>query len=154
LTERVTRTGVRQRLAQLLSEAPADAQAIEFEDAWWTWGRLQATAAATDSALTAAGIGPAGRVGLVLENRPEHVAVVLAVLATGRCLVPVSPLQPPERMAADVARSEVPVLLASPDVLAREAVREAATGLVLRLTPEGAVEEAGGRAPADAATNP
>jgi acyl-CoA synthetase (AMP-forming)/AMP-acid ligase II len=139
---------------QLLQEAPPDADAIEFEDVWWSWGRLQVTAAAVRAAVDAAGLGPGARIGVVLENRPEHVAAVVAVLASDRCVVTLSPLQPPERLAADVGRSAPPVLLASPEVLARPGVREAATGLVLELRPDGGVVEAGGTAPAQPPANP
>jgi long-chain acyl-CoA synthetase len=151
-----TGSKVRSRLAQLLREAPADADAIEFEGAWWTWGQLQRSAAAVDEALTAAGIGIAGRVGLVLENRPEHVAVVLALLTTDRVLVTMSPLQPPERLSADIARSEVPVLLASPEVLGRAGVLDAGAGcgLVLRLDADGTVEAVAGAVPAEPSVNP
>src|SRR5215218_3306870 len=140
---------VRDRLAQLLREAPADADAIEFEGSWWTWGRLQGAAAEVDGTLTAAGVGPAGRVGVVLENRPEIAAAVLAVLASGRCLVTMSPLQPPDRLAGDFTRAAVPVLLASPEVLERPGVQEsaAAGGLVLRLDEAGAVTSVAGAVP-------
>lgn len=149
-------TTVRDRIAQLLRDAPADAEAIEFEGRWWTWGQLQTAAAAIDEALTAAGIGSAGRVGVVLENRPEHVAVVLAILASDRCLVTMSPLQPPERLSADIGRSRVPVLLGSPGVLARDGVLEAAAadGLVLRLDPDGGFEPVAGAVPPRTEPNP
>jgi long-chain acyl-CoA synthetase len=149
-------TTVRTRIAQLLREAPADAEAVEFEGRWWTWGQLRTATAAIDEVLTAAGIGPAGRVGVVLENRPEHVCALLAILSTDRCLVTMSPLQPPERLAADLRRSGVPVLLASPEVLARPGVQDAAaeTGLVLRLDPDGGAARVAGAVPADPGRNP
>ncbi|WP_181779806.1 AMP-binding protein, partial [Pseudonocardia pini] len=86
--------GVRDRLAELLRAAPDDAEAIEHDGVWWTWGRVRSCAAALDEALTAAGVGVDGRVGIVLENRPEFVAAVASVLAAGRCVVTLSPLQP------------------------------------------------------------
>jgi long-chain acyl-CoA synthetase len=147
---------VRQRLGQVLREAPAEAEAIEFEGAWWSWGRLRAVAAAVDDALRAAGVGTGARVGLVLENRPEHVAALLDVLVTDRCLVTLSPLQPPERLSADLTRSTVPVLLASPDVLAGAGVLDAAAahGLVLELNAGGEVRTVAGAVPAEPADSP
>jgi long-chain acyl-CoA synthetase len=151
----VTELGVRQRIAQLLREAPADADAVEFDEAWWSWGRLQRTASEVDAVLTAAGVRNAGRVGVVLENRPEIVAAALAILASGRCLVTMSPLQPPERLAADIGRSDVPVLLATDEVLDRPGIRDAmADRLVVRLGGDGAVEPVSGSAPDGAATSP
>lgn len=151
----MTEQGVRQRIAQLLREAPADADAVEFEETWWPWGRLQLTAADIDATLTAAGVGEGGRVGVVLENRPEIVATALAILGSNRCLVTMSPLQPPERLSADIARSEVPVLVATAEVLDRPGIKDAmADKLVVRLGPEGSVDPVSGTAPADAATSP
>ena len=147
---------VRDRLAQLLREAPADADAIEFEGRWWSWGRLQEAAADVDRTLGAAGIGAAGRVGVVLENRPEIAAAVLAILSSGRCLVTMSPLQPPDRLAGDITRATVPVLIATPEVLDRPGVQDAAAagGLVLRLDDEGTLTPVAGAVPPDAEPNP
>jgi long-chain acyl-CoA synthetase len=80
-------------------------------------------------------------VGVVLENRPEHLSALVGLLATGRCIVTLSPLQPADRLAADIARSAVPAVVASPDVLARPGVPEAiaAAGAVVELSQAGAV---------------
>ncbi|WP_413796920.1 class I adenylate-forming enzyme family protein [Streptomyces iranensis] len=146
--------GARSRLAELLSKAPADARAVEFEDSWWHWGALRSTARGLDALLTEAGLGEGTRVGVVLENRPEHLAVVCSVLATGRCVVTLNPLQPPERLAADIARSGLPVVVASPGTLDDESVLGAVTGtgLGLRLGPDGGLEPAGGSPRLDAET--
>ncbi|MCX5374850.1 AMP-binding protein [Streptomyces sp. NBC_00103] len=76
--------GIRDRLSRLLAEAAADAEAIEHHGEWWTWGQVQRTARGAVDALDAAGRETGARVGVVLENRPEHVAVVAAVIASGR----------------------------------------------------------------------
>jgi acyl-coenzyme A synthetase/AMP-(fatty) acid ligase len=144
-TETDARPGIRERLRRLIDEAPEDAPAIEFDQRWWTWGDLQRCATAVERALSAAGSGPGTRVGIVLENRPEHVATVAAVLATGRCVVTLSPLQPPARLAADVERSRLPVVVASPEVLERSQAGDAgglleaatATGVALSLAADG-----------------
>jgi acyl-coenzyme A synthetase/AMP-(fatty) acid ligase len=147
--------GIRDRLAQLLGEAPDEAEAIEIDGTWWHWVRIKEIAAAAAAAFDRAGIGVGGRVGLILENRPEHVAVLAAVLATGRCVVTLSPLQPAARLAADIARSEIPLVLGSPETLGREGVLAAATasGAALELDRDGGLREAGGVAPALAATS-
>ncbi|MFG3293926.1 class I adenylate-forming enzyme family protein [Streptomyces sp. NPDC048179] len=148
--------GIRDRLSRLLGEAAADAQAIEYDGEWWTWGQVRATAGAVTALLDEAGLPPGGRVGVVLENRPEHVAVVAAVIASGRCLVMLSPLQPAERLAADVERCAPPVVVAGAEPLARAGVSAAVTahGVALELGPDGTVRPAGGSAPADAPANP
>ncbi|WP_218027288.1 AMP-binding protein [Nocardia vaccinii] len=138
--------GIRDRLSRLLAEAPADAEAIEHDEIWWIWGRMRQTAQAVTAEPTAAGLGEGARVGVVLENRPEHVAVVAALIASGRCTVTLSPLQPPARLAAHIGRSSPPVVIAGAEALARpgvlDAVREA--GLALELRTDGSVRRAGG----------
>ena len=116
----------RERFRILLTEAPASAEAVEFEGAWTRWGTLQSVASSLDDALTARGLGAGARVGLILEKRPEHVAVLLGVLATGRTVVTFSPLQPPARLSADITRAGVPVLVGRTEKLDGEGVRAAA----------------------------
>jgi long-chain acyl-CoA synthetase len=124
----------RRRFHTLLDQAPPTAEAIEFEGTWVTWGTIQAVSRSLDSALTARGLGSGARVGLVLENRPEHVAVLLSVLATDRTVVTFSALQPAQRLAADVARADVPVVVGTSRQLNGEGVRAAAgDALVLEL---------------------
>lgn len=111
---------VRERLALFLAEAPADAPVIEFEGTWTTWGDLRAASGALDASLEQLGVGRGGRVGIVMDNRPELVAAAAAVLATGRCIVTLSGLQPPERRLADIERSDLPVVLVSAHSAARD----------------------------------
>jgi acyl-CoA synthetase (AMP-forming)/AMP-acid ligase II len=141
--------GVRSRLAELLGAAPADAGAVEFERAWWTWGMVQATAGSLDAVLAGLGLGAGARVGVVLENRPEHVAVVVGLLASGRCVVTLSPLQPADRLAADIARCEPSVVIGSPEVLGRDGVAAAAAaaGLAVELAGDGALRVLAGEVP-------
>lgn len=115
------------RLARLFREAPADADAVEHDGRWWTWGELRAYATAMDDLLIAARVSPGGRVGLVVQNRPEYVAALLAVLSTGRCLVAFDPFQPRPRLAASIAESDVAVVIGDAETLADEAVFAAAT---------------------------
>lgn len=147
--------GIRDRLSRLLAEAPADAEAIEHEGARWTWGQVQETAHGVVTVLDALGLPTGARVGVVLENRPEHVAVVAGVIASGRCLVMLSPLQPPLRLAADIERCRVPVVVAGGEPLARDGVSAAATahGAVLELAADGTTRLTG-TAPVDPAANP
>ncbi|GAA3526959.1 AMP-binding protein [Amycolatopsis ultiminotia] len=144
-------------MSLLLRDVPAAAEAIEHDGAWWTWGEVQATARAVSGHLDAAGLGVGARVGVVLENRPAHVSVAAAVLASRRCLVTLSPLQPAERLAADIERTGVPVVVADAEVLAREGVAGAANarGLVLQLGRDGQVRTAGGKiSPDSVVTSP
>lgn len=139
--------GVRSRFAELLAQVPAAARAVESDGGvWHTWQQFQTEAHDLDALLTPLGLGDGARVGVVIENRPEHVGALVALLASGRCVVTLSPLQPPERLAADIRRSKVPVVVAAPDVLARTGVREAVepTGVAVALAPDGALTCLGG----------
>jgi len=127
----------RARFKQLLAEAPSDAPAIEFEGEWTTWGTLRSVATSLDAALTAAGLGEHSRVGLILENRPEHVAALMCLLATDRTVVTLSPLQPPARLSADMTRSDLPAVVGTVAMLDQPGVREAAaSALVVELGAE------------------
>lgn len=132
-------TDIRDRFALLLAQAPPATPAIVHEGAWWNWSDVQRVAAELETALTGLGLGAAARIGLALENRPQHLSVAFAVLATGRCVTTLGPMQPAERLAADIARSELPVVIGSPDVLERAGVREAIaiTGCGLALGADG-----------------
>jgi acyl-CoA synthetase (AMP-forming)/AMP-acid ligase II len=116
----------RDRFRQLLEQAPGDAVAIEFEESWVPWATIQSIDRAIDRELFALGLGEQTRVGLILENRPEHVAALISLIARGRCIVTMSPLQPPHRLSSDIAASQVPVLIGSAEALSRDGVREAA----------------------------
>jgi long-chain acyl-CoA synthetase len=147
--------GARSRFAELLRRAPASAEAIEFDGSGWTWGMIQATGRSLDELLSLLGLSAAARVGVVLENRPEHVSVVIGLLATGRCMVTLSSLQPADRLAADISRCALPVVIASPSMLEREGVTEAiaAHGAAIQLAADGTLHMAGGakaRSPAAA----
>jgi long-chain acyl-CoA synthetase len=130
---------VRERLAFWLEHAPDDAEVVSFEDVWWRWSDIRRVVRDLDATLVELGLGPGARIGVALNNRPEHVCVLLAVLATGRCLTTLSPLQPADRLAADITRSDLPVVIAAADVLEREAVRDAVcrTGRAVVLGDDG-----------------
>lgn len=131
----------RDRFRQLLDEAPPESEVIEFGAEWITWGVLQHVDRTLDHLLTGHAPGAGTRVGLILENRPEHVAVLLSLIARDRCIVTMSPLQPPERLSGDIARAAVPVLVGSPEALVRPGVLESAEGaLILELTADGVRE--------------
>lgn len=126
----------RSRFRQLLDQAPDEAPAIEFAGSWTTWGTLRAVARSLETALLAHTPETNLRVGLVMENRPEHIAVLIALLAGDHTVVSFSSLQPPARLGADITRAEVPVLVGTAAALGAPGVREAADdALVLELEP-------------------
>src|SRR3546814_19331643 len=66
---RVADMGSRERFRQLLAEAPAEVEAIEHDERWFTWGQLRDVADRLQSALV--GLGEAALpLGLIPEHRP------------------------------------------------------------------------------------
>ena len=103
------------RIAEALGglwNAPDDALMLEQDGSWITWGEVRALVEGIDGRLTEAGCGAGGRVAVVLTNRVESVAAVIAVLRADRTLVTISPLQPPVRMADDVVAARARFVLA------------------------------------------
>ncbi len=92
--------------------ADDSATVLEHDGVWVSWGHIRSLTERIDAALVAAGCGAGGRVAVVLGNRPESVAALLAILCGGRTLVTVSPLQPAERLAADLVASRASYVLA------------------------------------------
>ena len=148
--------GFRSRFRQLLDEAPEGAPAIEFEGEWISWGLLQSVSRTIDGILHEHSLADGARVGVVLENRPEHVGAVLALMASRRCVVTLSPLQPPERLSADIERSDVPFVVVSTEMLARPGIREAIekVGHVLELDAAGGVTVGGAAISSTSTTSP
>lgn len=102
----------------------ADAPAIEFEKAWYKWGEVRRTIDAVEACLSAAGIGPQARIGVMVRNRPSALAAVLGVIGRDSCLVSINPLLPKERLNGDLVGLHLPVVIGEADDLAREGALE------------------------------
>jgi acyl-CoA synthetase (AMP-forming)/AMP-acid ligase II len=80
-----------------------------------------------------------GRVGVFLHNRPGHVAAILAVLATDRCLVTLNPIYPDTVLAVDVETLGAPVIIGEASDLSRPAIAEAiarTSPLLIEIAPD------------------
>ncbi|ORA19880.1 class I adenylate-forming enzyme family protein [Mycobacterium arosiense] len=95
-------TSIHEALGQLWNAAD-DARMLQQEGQWFTWGQVRGLAEDIDRELTAAGGGAGARVAVVLENRMESIAAVIALFRSDRTLVTLNPLQPADRLAADLA---------------------------------------------------
>jgi acyl-CoA synthetase (AMP-forming)/AMP-acid ligase II len=104
-------TSIHKALGRLW-DANDDARMLQCEGRWVSWGSVRSLIERIDRELTSAGCGPGGRVAVVLTNRMESVAALIAIFRAGRTLVTISPLQPPERLSADLAASAAPFVLA------------------------------------------
>lgn len=107
-------TSIREALTQLWS-APDGINMIQQEQRWHTWGEVRLLTEKIDAELTRAGCGEGARIGVVLGNRLESIAALLATLGKGRTIITLNPMQPPLRVADDMVASKPQVVLAPAD---------------------------------------
>jgi len=96
------------RIRRILAIDPT-ADAIEYDGRWWTWGALAASAELVSSAVV-----PGERVAVLLRNRPQHVGLVVGLLAGGACIVTVNPSRGVDRVRADLAALGAGVVAGEP----------------------------------------
>jgi long-chain acyl-CoA synthetase len=94
-----------QRIADVLRLQPG-AQAVEYDGRWLTWGQIGD--AARRIALMAA---DQPQIGMLLRNRPHHVAAFLGVLLSGGTVVVINPARGDDRTRADIAALDLPVIV-------------------------------------------
>jgi long-chain acyl-CoA synthetase len=111
------------KLRAIMALDPARAE-IDFEGKDYSWGDLARVVGQIEAALDAMGLPPEVRVGVLLRNRPGHIAAIMAVLSTDRCLVSLNPVLPDERLFADVEGLELPALIADESDVARPGLAE------------------------------
>lgn len=103
--------GIRTGLGALWS-APDTAKMIQQDGEWFTWGDVRVLVERIDEALTKAGCGEGSRIGVLLGNRTESIAALVAILGKGRTIVTLNPMQPAARVASDLVNSRPQVVLA------------------------------------------
>lgn len=92
------------RIAEVLRLDPT-ANAIEYDGQWQSWRRL------ADMAEAVAGISPGAQIGMLLRNRPDHVAALLGVLLAGGTVVTINPSRGAERTRADLAALDLSTII-------------------------------------------
>lgn len=107
-------TGLGERIRAVLALEP-DKGAFEFKGDWHSWGDVAAEMAQIEDLLNAAGVGEGAAVGILLRNRPAHVAAVLQLLASRRCVVALNPFQAATKVADDLRKLQLPTLIADAD---------------------------------------
>ncbi|BBZ02658.1 o-succinylbenzoate--CoA ligase [Mycolicibacterium chitae] len=112
------------RIDDVLSLDPG-AGAIEYDGRWSTWGQL----AALTRRIAALTGGPS-RVGIMLRNQPAHVAALLGVLSAGGTVVVINPARGDERIRADLATLNLPMLIGTAEDLAAHSVDSPGTAVV------------------------
>jgi len=97
-----------QRISGVLDLQP-NAPAIEFDDQWFLW-REVGDAARRIAAL----VHPGVQTGILLRNRPTHVAAFLGVLLGGGCVVVINPSRGDDRIRADLDALRLPMIIGEP----------------------------------------
>ncbi|HET9890418.1 MAG TPA: AMP-binding protein, partial [Mycobacterium sp.] len=92
-----------QRIADVLDLEPG-AHAIEYGGQWISWAQVAA------SAQRIAAITGGAEVGMLLRNRPGHVAAFLGVLLGGGTVVVINPSRGDERVKADIEALGRPIV--------------------------------------------
>lgn len=94
------------RIVDVLDLDPSS-RAIQFDGRWHTWGAIATLARRISDAVGT------DRAGIMLRNRPEHVAALLGVLSGGGTVVVINPSRGDERTRADIASLRLPTLIGS-----------------------------------------
>jgi long-chain acyl-CoA synthetase len=102
-----------QRIADVLRLQP-DARAIEYEGQWLSWAQLADMA---DKIRVRVGSSQP-QVGILLRNKPAHVAALLGVLLGGATVVTINPARGEDRTRSDVEKLALPMVIGEPDDLA------------------------------------
>ena len=113
-------------LNEVIALAP-DADVLQFEGRWRPWSWLTAGTEVLRIRLDNEGFGDGAMVGVVMRNRPEIVRTIAASLATRRCLVTLSSAIPPEKLASEIRRLRLPVVVATATDWATGPLRSAVT---------------------------
>ena len=111
---------------QVLSLDPS-APAVEFEEAWTSWGTLRRAQQEVLSIVES--LPDSARIGILMRNRPESIAGVLACVSKNSCIVTLNPVYPDDKLADDITSVSTPVLIASSEDWARKAVADAANSI-------------------------
>jgi acyl-coenzyme A synthetase/AMP-(fatty) acid ligase len=128
------------RLATVPTLDPA-APAWQFDGRWRPWSYLSEATSTLDGALDGPAAEPGAQVGLLMRNRPEVAAAVIALLTSRRCLVTLSTAQPAATMAEELRAMRLPAVLAAdrdlgPELI--EACRAVGTSLLVVSEASGA----------------
>jgi long-chain acyl-CoA synthetase len=126
-----------EKLRAIMALDPDRAE-IDFEGRDYSWGQIAASVRAIEDALDAMGLPDDARVGVMLRNRPGHIAAIVAVLSSDRCLVTLNPILPDAKLLADVEGLALPVVIADATDLARSGIAaalERAGSAVIEIDP-------------------
>lgn len=112
------------KLCAVMAIDPGRAE-IEFEGCEHTWGDLRRCVDHIAGAASAMTLPKDGRLGVLLRNRPGHIAAILAAISTDRCLVSLNPMQPDGKLTREMERLDAAAVVADEEDIHRPGLREA-----------------------------
>lgn len=114
------------RIADVLDLEP-DAPAIEYDGHWLSWHQISVAARCISS------LAGQAHVGMLLRNRPGHVAAFFGVLLGAGTVVTINPSRGDDRTRADIAELQLPFILGDTDDLST-LVDEAASTVAVSIS--------------------
>ncbi|PKB14352.1 acyl-CoA synthetase (AMP-forming)/AMP-acid ligase II [Novosphingobium kunmingense] len=115
---------ITEKLRAIMAIDPERAE-VDFEGRDYTWGQLAQAVAAIERSLDAMGLPGDARVGVMLRNRPGHIAAILALLSTDRCLVSLNPALPDDKLFADIGGLGLPAIVLDEGDIMRPGIDQA-----------------------------
>ena len=125
MPETAEATWLGQQIEQI-SRIDPDAPEMEFGDRWFTWSELIDASGRLIKQLDDAGIGADMRIGMLLRNSAPMIPALLAMFRSNRCVASINASAPDDKLAEDVVKSRVPVIVALEEDWAREGMTQAA----------------------------
>ncbi|OBB59231.1 AMP-dependent synthetase [Mycobacterium sp. 852013-51886_SCH5428379] len=101
------------RIAEVLALSP-DTDAVEFDGRWISWGALGDYARGIAARVAEHRMPAPPQVGILLRNRPAHLAALLSVLTEETTVVVINPSRGDDRTRADIAALDLPLLIGEP----------------------------------------
>jgi long-chain acyl-CoA synthetase len=113
--------GITERIRAVVDLDPSKG-AIEFKGKWFTFAELKHCMESISEILDIAGQGEATTVATLLRNRPAHIAAVVELISSKRCLASVNAFQSADKITEDVAGLNTAVVIADEDDWANESL--------------------------------
>ena len=117
--------GFQQRIAAVLALSP-DSVAIEAAGQRVTWGELAQAAQAVEALLAASGVDPQAPVGWAARNRPTAVVGFIALILSGRMVVPLRPSHASANFVEDIETQRLQAVIGDADDWSADGVVAAA----------------------------
>lgn len=108
-------------LRETLHRAP-DEIIMDFAGRFFSRGEVAALAGRIGTLLDEAGVPIDASIGIIMRNRPLHVAAVLGLITGGRPLTSIYALQSPALLARDIAETRFAAIIADVADLSSEAI--------------------------------